>query len=151
MWQVGGGVSIDISRWQTNPRSSRIYDPLWLYRRLCQGNPRTAIEKRLKEAAPPTTATTTVARATTTTTKATLLNCHSSKKRGRESKRERKELKRMLLPKVESLFSVLLPFRFPIPIPRRNRLYFVPTVLAQSAPRVPTSFSTHFIQSGSAI
>lgn len=53
MWQVdgGGGVSIDISRWQTNPRSSRIYDLLWLYRRLCQGNPRTAIEKRLKEAA----------------------------------------------------------------------------------------------------
>lgn len=61
------------------------------------------------------------------------------------SQLERDWKKRLLLPKVESLFSVLLPFRFPLPlpIPMPNRLYFVPTVLAHSAPRVPTSFSTH--------
>lgn len=61
------------------------------------------------------------------------------------SQLERDWKKRLLLPKVESLFSVLLPFRFPLPlpIPMPNRLYFVPTVLAHSVPRVPTSFSTH--------
>jgi len=51
MWQDGdvalSAFSLISLGGKQNARSSRIYDPLWLYRRLCQGNPR-SLNLRLK-------------------------------------------------------------------------------------------------------